>query len=118
MSIIIDSTQVEIRKGKNPGLSYQVLMGADSGSPQVQMATLMLEPGASLPLHVHNDSESFFVLEGSGILTVDGAEHPFQAQAAMLALAGHVHGFKNNGDVLLKILCMHPIGQPVTKFVE
>jgi quercetin dioxygenase-like cupin family protein len=118
MPMIIDTQQIEIRRGRFPGVSYQVLMSADSGSPQVQMATLMLEPGASLPLHTHPDAESFFVLEGSGVLTIDEQDHPFGPQTAMLAPAGKVHGFTNNGDSVLKLLCMHPLGAPVTKFIE
>jgi quercetin dioxygenase-like cupin family protein len=118
MALIVDCNQVEIKKGRFPGVSFQVLMGADTDSPQVQMAVLMLEPGATLPLHTHVDSEAFYILEGSGFLTVDGVDYSFQHQSAMLATPGIVHGFTNNGTDQLKILCMHPIGKPTTTFIE
>jgi mannose-6-phosphate isomerase-like protein (cupin superfamily) len=118
MTIIVDSQTTEIRQGRFSGVSFQVLMGADNGSPEIQMATMMLEPGSSLPLHVHHDSESFFVLEGTGVLEIEGEKFPIGPQTAMLAPPGKVHGFRNTGTTMLKILCMHPIGQPTTKFIE
>ncbi len=118
MGLIVDSRQVQPGPVRFKGVIGQLLMNADSGSPTVQMSVLTLEPGAILPLHVHVDAESFFVLEGSGIATVDGVEHPINAEMALLAPGGEVHGFSNNGDQPLRVLCVHPVGRPQTKFLE
>jgi len=50
---------------------------------------LELEPHAAVPLHRDASEETIFVLEGSGVLTIDGQEYPVQAgtTAFMPALA-------------------------------
>jgi quercetin dioxygenase-like cupin family protein len=81
------------------------------------MSLLTLEPGAVLPLHVHVAEESFFVIEGNGTATVGDTEHPIGPETALLASAGETHGFANTADRPLRIVCMHPVGQPQTTFL-
>jgi mannose-6-phosphate isomerase-like protein (cupin superfamily) len=42
-----------------------------------------LNPGEWLGLHRHSPTEIFNVIEGEGVVTLDGAEHPVSAGAAV-----------------------------------
>lgn len=117
MGLIVDAKKAQPGPVRFPGVVGRMLMNADSGSPTVQMSVLTLDPGAVLPIHIHADAESFFVLEGTGTVTVNGEDHPIEPEVAMLALGGEVHSFANNYDQPLRILCIHPVGKPQTKFL-
>ena len=118
MGLVIDSSKAPAGPARFKGVVGRPLMNADLGSKAVSMSVLTLEPGAVLPLHVHVDEESFFVLEGQGVATVGTEEHPISPGIALLASGGETHGFANNTDKPIHILCMHPVGQPQTKFLE
>lgn len=118
MGLIVDAKQVQPAPGRFKGVIGQPLMSANSGSVSVAMSVLTLEPDAVLPLHTHVAEESFFVLEGQGVATVGATEHAIRPQMALLASAGETHGFANRSDKPLRILCMHPVGQPQTKFLD
>ncbi len=117
MGLIIDSRKVEPTGGRWPGISSRPLMNSDAGSVSVAMSVLTLEPGAELPAHTHPSEESFFVLEGQGKVIVDGRATPIGAQMALLASTGDVHGFVNDSDRPLKILCVFPVGKPESTFL-
>jgi quercetin dioxygenase-like cupin family protein len=51
---------------------------ADAATSEVFM--VVLEPGESAPLHIHDDTEQiFYVLEGHGLLTIGTEEETMQA---------------------------------------
>lgn len=118
MGLIVDAKQVQPAPGRFKGVIGRPLMNADSGSVSVTMSVLTLEPGAVLPVHTHVAEESFFVIEGTGVATVGGSEHAIGPEIALLADAGEPHGFANNADKPLRIVCMHPVGRPQTRFLQ
>lgn len=118
MGLIVDAKQVQPGPVRFPGVIGRPLMNADSGSPTVQMTLLTIEPGGVLPLHTHGNAESFFVLDGEGVVTVNGAGNTIRPEMALLALEGEVHGFSNRTDKPLRILCVHPVGKPESRFLE
>ena len=119
MGLIIDARKVQPIQPRFAGVVPQPLMNADlNGTVSVAMSILTLEPGASLPAHTHPAEESFFVLEGKGQVIVNGEAHPISAETALLASTGDVHGFTNDSDAPLRVLCIHPVGRPQSKFLE
>ena len=118
MGLVIDSSQAQAAPGRFAGVIGRPLMNSELGAKSVSMSVLTLEPGAVLPLHVHVDEESFFVLDGQGVATVGEEQHAIGPAIALLAAGGETHGFANNTDKPLRILCMHPVGQPQTRFLE
>ncbi len=118
MGLIVDAKQVQPGPMRFPGVIGRSLMNAESGSPTVQMSLLTIEPGCALPLHTHGNAESFFVLEGEGIVIVNGVDSAIGPEMALLALEGEVHGFSNQTDKPLRILCVHPVGKPESRFLE
>jgi quercetin dioxygenase-like cupin family protein len=119
MSLIVDAKNVPTGQPRFAGVIPQPLMNADlNGTVSVAMSILTIEPGASLPAHTHPAEESFFVLEGTGLVIANGEPHEIHQDVALLASAGDVHGFTNNSDKPLRILCIHPVGRPQSKFLE
>lgn len=63
-----------------------------------------LEPGGWLGLHRHAPAEIYYVLEGRGIVTLDGVEHEVSAGSAVFIPGNVEHGSRNPGDAPLRVL--------------
>jgi quercetin dioxygenase-like cupin family protein len=68
-----------------------------------------LERDGWLGLHRHSPAEIYYVLEGSGIVTLDGAEHAVSAGSAVFIPGDAEHGIRNNGPGLLRFLYAFPV---------
>lgn len=91
---------------------------------------LVVPPGASIDRHVHeNKHELFDVIEGEGILEVDGRTMTGSPGKCIFVPAGSVHSLHNPSDALwtLRITCqdrVYPrhvgklIGRAIRKRVE
>jgi uncharacterized cupin superfamily protein len=52
-----------------------------------------LEPGASIGEHVHSGNEELYIiLEGDGVMLIDGVPHPVRAGDCCRTGPGHSHG--------------------------
>ncbi|WP_378956136.1 cupin domain-containing protein [Pelosinus sp. sgz500959] len=66
---------------------------------------LLYIPGQSTPEHRHKDmDEIFYVVEGEGILTINGEEFALQEKDIILSPRGEGHGFFNSSSGNLVIL--------------
>ena len=64
-----------------------------------------LEPGTSIGYHTHeNNEEVYVILEGRGIMTINGTVHEVTAGDVILNKPFWSHGLENNSDSDLKIL--------------
>ena len=64
-----------------------------------------LEPGVTIGEHFHADSEEVYhLLEGEGVLILDGIEHPFAARDISLLRRGHSHGVRDTGAGPMRLL--------------
>lgn len=64
----------------------------------------VLPPGTSIGVHTHEDNEELYlVLDGSGIMHLDGEEFPVQRGSVILNRPGGTHGLRNIGGDPLKI---------------
>ncbi|MFA5240002.1 MAG: cupin domain-containing protein [Phycisphaerae bacterium] len=67
-----------------------------------------LAPGGHTPLHKHKHEHEVFAVEGQGILVYEGKEHQFDKGYVIFVPGDKEHQFKNNGDSVLKFLCLIP----------
>ncbi len=68
-----------------------------------------LEPGASIGMHLHEtNSEIIYILEGKGIVKVEGGEEAVEAGNCHYCPKGHSHSLVNNSDAVLKFLGVVP----------
>jgi quercetin dioxygenase-like cupin family protein len=68
-----------------------------------------LEPGGWLGLHRHSPAEIYYVLEGRGIVTIEGREHEVHVGAAVFIPADAEHGIRNEHEEPLRFLYAFPV---------
>jgi quercetin dioxygenase-like cupin family protein len=69
-----------------------------------EVLRLDMEPGDSMENHTNDWRVIIYVLEGTGILNIDGTEHPLKAHQAIAVEPGVDRYLNNTGDVTLKLL--------------
>lgn len=78
--------------------------GADSKGTLAVMHDVT-PPNGGPPLHRHHsDSEAFYVLEGTFLFELDGAEHVRQAGESLNILPGVAHLYQNTGTTPGKMI--------------
>ena len=83
-----------------------LLSGERTPSRSVSMGTLELPPGSSLDAHHHAPPEVYFVTDGRGTLLIGNEQRAVRAGDVVYIPGDHVHGIKNTGDDLLKLVWM------------
>lgn len=64
-----------------------------------------IPPGHSIGNHLHaNDEEIYFIVAGSGQMTVNSTSQLVRAGDIIVNRVGWSHGIENNSDGILKIL--------------
>ena len=63
-----------------------------------------LKPGSGIGYHQQTEDEIYYVLSGSGVMTLDGKEQPVGPGDAILTRTGSSHGLKQTGPDDLVIL--------------
>ncbi len=59
---------------------------------------VVLYPGGYIPEHNHVTVESYTILEGSGVITVDGESQPISKGELVYIESGKNHSLHNTGD--------------------
>ncbi len=82
-----------------------------TGSENCALGTQQVTIGAGIPIHRHlHMDEAFYVLEGSGILTLNDARHSFEKGATIFIPKNAWHGFANPDHELLLLWIVLPAG--------
>ena len=75
------------------------------GSDRIVAEFVCYEPGQATPEHVHpKQDEIFYVVEGRGIMLVDGEEIPLVPTSLILVKAREKHGVKTLPDSRLVLM--------------
>ena len=83
---------------------YRPFFSEQSRLP-INMHVWELNPGVSEGSHTHDDIEEvYYFVAGIGVMWADGKEIPVAAGDAVLEPPGCDHGFRNTGDVPLKLV--------------
>jgi len=91
-------------------LAWRTLFGGGSRTDALTAGVAELAPGDWLGLHRHTPAEIYFVLEGSGIVTLAGREHALSAGSAVFIPGDAEHGIRNSGTSTLRFLYAFPVG--------
>ena len=85
--------------------------GSATGSNNLALGTQQVTRGAGIPVHRHLEmDEAFYVLEGSGTLTLNDVPHTFGKGASIFIPRNTWHGFNNPEHELLLLWIVTPAG--------
>lgn len=82
-----------------------------SGSASMALGTQQVMAGSGIPIHRHfHMDEAFYILEGSGVFTLNDVSHPFQKGGSIFIPRNSWHGFENPEHELLLLWIVSPQG--------
>jgi quercetin dioxygenase-like cupin family protein len=88
-----------------------IKVGSATGSDGLALGTQQVTLGAGIPVHRHlRMDEAFYVLEGSGILTLNDAPYTVEKGGTIFIPRNSWHGFSNPDYELLLLWIMSPAG--------
>ena len=91
----------------------RTLLDAVPGSVFKYVRDIVVFPGTTIGEHLHSDDEEvYFIISGTGIVTVDGEECIVGPGSAVLPLSGSVHGIRNEGTEDLRIFVVCARAEP------
>ncbi len=86
-----------------PGVTVASSVNKETGATEISSGITTFQAGTSNTTHYHNAEESVIVIEGEGILIINGQEnHVRQYDAAFITPGAH-HRLINPGDTPFKI---------------
>ena len=103
------------------GYTRAQVVGRHIGAVHTGLAISLLEPSGHIDPHVHSLEESFFILEGNPVLTLDGRDHLLAPNECGLIPVGVEHAWRGgNGPATRWLEVMAPAprtsGAPDTFF--
>ena len=85
-------------------IAFRTLFSADRTPTEAMTAGVAeLPPGGRLGSHRHPPAEIYHVLEGDGVVTLDGREQHVGAGTAVFIPGGSEHALRNTGTTLLRV---------------
>ena len=92
-----------------PGVVKREVVNADDGAPRFCMRVFEVEPGSSTPSHSHWWEHEVFVLSGRGVVVGEQGETQIAKDSVIFVPPEEIHCFKNNGDEILRFICVIPL---------
>jgi quercetin dioxygenase-like cupin family protein len=90
-------------------IAWRTLFSGDTTPTDALTAGIAeVEPGGWLGLHRHAPAEIYYVLEGGGIVTLEGKEHAVSAGSAVFIPGDAEHSVRNHGPGTLRFLYAFP----------
>lgn len=90
--------------GVAEGLEVGIYAGREHGATHLEAAISRLAPGGVIRGHRHPFEESFFVLEGTGLLAIGDQSHEVRASDFGFAPVGYPHAWSNPSEAPLEWL--------------
>ena len=117
MDALIDfAAQEPIQRGD--GIETIPLSQPPLADQSFLMGVTSFPPGTSLARHSHNTIEQVTLLEGSGIVEIDGVEHQIRPYDTTKVPAGVPHCFRNDGDEVMRILWVYGSTEVTRTFTD
>lgn len=108
--VIIEEHRVAIESGDDRGVTWRTLTSADrTPTRHLTSGVCQIEPGGDLALHRHPPLELYYFLEGTGVVTLGGAERPVRPGSTIYIPGGTPHGVRNTGSAPLRLFYVFPV---------
>jgi quercetin dioxygenase-like cupin family protein len=95
MKAAILDPRVLAAKNRGGGIRTVPLVTSRIGSTSLLNGVTTLDPGAAVPLHIHNCEESVLVMSGSGRVHIDGVATDVEPGFTTWIPTGVQHFFRN-----------------------
>jgi quercetin dioxygenase-like cupin family protein len=105
---IIRSTDVKFGPGATSDYRRRVLVGPEKGSGAITLGEIVMDPGASLPLHAHRIEESMVITRGTMTAVLGDETYTLNPSDAILVPAGLKHLLANPGTEPAGFLFFYP----------
>lgn len=102
---------MEIHEGSDyrgvGGLVKRLIHPTTTGSENVAVSIAFVNPGEELPPHRHSNEEAYFILQGTGFMTIEDYDEEIHLKKNLSVFmpANKEHYTKNTGDEPLVMLC-------------
>ena len=90
--------------------SYLLVAESTVGAKHITTSLVEMEPGGIQKPHHHETEQCYMILEGQGIMEVDGERAEVRGGDTIFIPSNSVHSLVNNGTAILKYLSA---GSPV-----
>jgi mannose-6-phosphate isomerase-like protein (cupin superfamily) len=99
----------------SPNREFRYLVNQDLGCRNLTQFVGVIPPGRA-PLHSHTYDEVVYVIEGEGILHMNGHQTPLGPGSCMHLPPLHEHSLENTGSAPMRVLgVFHPAGDPASR---
>jgi mannose-6-phosphate isomerase-like protein (cupin superfamily) len=98
-----------------PNREFRYLVNQDLGCLDVTQFVGLIPPGRA-PMHSHTYDEVIYVVEGMGVLHLDGVETAIAAGSCIHLPPSEEHCLENTGVTTMRVLgVFHPSGDPASR---
>jgi mannose-6-phosphate isomerase-like protein (cupin superfamily) len=84
--------------------SYLLVSERTCNSKKLAITLVEMETGGIQRIHSHEPEQMYYILEGSGTMTVEGEQKRVKAGDCIFFASFSEHGLENTGDAKLKYL--------------
>ncbi|MBN1428979.1 MAG: cupin domain-containing protein [Anaerolineae bacterium] len=85
-------------------VSYLLISKRTCDSDHLAITLVEMEPGGVQHIHSHEPEQMYYILEGSGVMTVDGEQQPVRSGDCIFFSSFAKHGLENTGSTVLRYL--------------
>ena len=101
---VVDAGSVPATGGDAELLRERPTLGPGTDFPPLEQTIIELEPGASTGRQTGSNEEVLFVLNGTGTLELDGAEHELEPESGAYLAPCEDYGVQNTGTQRLTVI--------------
>ncbi len=94
-------------KSGRKNVSWKTLISSDrTPTDSVTMGIAEIKPGSpdEVHLHRHEPAEAYYILSGTGFVSIDGVETDVSTGSAIFVPSNALHAVGNDGTEILRIL--------------
>ena len=101
-----------------PGVSVASSVTKENGATDISSGITTFQEGTSNTTHYHNAEESVIVIEGQGILIINGEEHRVRQYDSAFITPGTHHHLINTGDTPFKVAWSYATAEVTRTLVD
>jgi quercetin dioxygenase-like cupin family protein len=97
------------RNSRNTGkleilTSHMLISPQNSSTKNLSIQISTIPKGSQQPIHAHDPEQCYYVINGTGLMTIEDESREVAAGDAIYIPSNKKHGIKNTGDMALEYL--------------